>query len=515
MSPTQPVLDSRTEFQSFLGPARTWRRVGTLVVALVITMGGNVIPPLTPPAAARQKTVSPVSIDSRKTKIVLPLRNAHINKKVARVTNWSLEATGVGLSSAGPVYERDIHQGALHHLRIHTFENKVYLKADWRYAAPVEVNRTSRGLEITFFHRKATPAFRAVAPGVALWEGQRWTSRGPMRVRALELDPQQVTLEPAIASAGSKRMGLSKVSQFGHWHGAIAAVNGSYFSPATGEPQGAVVLDRQLVSRTMMDRPAVWFNLDGGIDIHSAKPRSSVVLEDGTRLRCMGVNESAKRNRLTLYSSHYGLRSRTIADPSRCEMAVNAGGRVVNVGNGNLEIPSGGFVLSGQGTAATQMKRLIGHGQVLRIDHTLPVNAQHALGAGPTLIQAGRINVLAKQQKFKADVAYGRAPRTAIGITRNKKYMLVTIDGRQPGYSVGATLQELAHVLKDLGNIEAINLDGGGSTTMWLRGKVIGSPSEGRERPVSTALLVLPRREPPVAAVSPTLANLVTSWLTD
>jgi exopolysaccharide biosynthesis protein len=464
-------------------------------------------------APTRNSVASPLQIDAQKTRIFLPMRQPRVYKRVARVTNWKLEASGAGLSPAAQLFEGDVHRGALHHLRIHSFENKVYVQADWRYAAPVEVLTRANGLEIVFHHRKAKPTFHSVAPGVALWEGQRWTPRGPMRVRALELDPQHVRLEPAIASAGSKRMGLSRVSQFGHWYGAIAAVNGSYFSPATGEPQGTVVLDRQLVSRTMLNRPAVWFNLDGGIDIHSAKPNSSIVLEDGTSLRCLGVNEAAKRNRITLYTNHFGLRSRTIEDPSRCEMAINAGGRVVNIGKGNLEIPSGGFVISGQGTAASTLKRLIGHGQILRIDHTLPVNAVHALGAGPTLVQGGKVKVLAKQQRFKADVAQGRAPRTAIGITRDKKYMLVTIDGRQPGYSVGATLSELAHTLRELGNVEALNLDGGGSTTMWLRGKVLGSPSEGRERPVSTALLVVPRREPPVAAAAPSLQSLLAAWL--
>lgn len=513
MSPTQPLEIANVRSVLDIVPGRWWQRTRKSLLAAALGLCLVSVPGIDSAAQAKPTVRSPVRIDAHKTRIFLPLRQARINKKVARVTNWTLEATGSGLPPAAQIYEGLVHRGALHHLRIHSFENKIYVRADWRYAAPVEVFTRPQGLEITFHHRKAAPTFHPVAPGVAIWEGQRWTSQGPMRVRALKLDPQYVRLEPAIASAGSKRMGLSKVSQFAHWNGAIAAVNGGYFSPATGEPQGTVVLDRQLVSRTMLNRPAIWFNMDGGIDIHGAKPKTSIVLEDGTSLRCLGINEAAKRHRITLYTGHFGLRSRTIKDPSRYEMAVNAGGRVVNIGTGNLEIPSGGFVVSGQGHAATQLKRLVGHGQILRIDHTLPVNAVHALGAGPTLLQGGRVRVLAKQQQFRSDVAHGRAPRTAIGITRDRKTMLVTIDGRQAGYSVGATLTELAQTLKELGNVEALNLDGGGSTTMWLKGKVLGAPSEGRERPVSTALLVVPRREPPVAAAEPSLDALVTAWL--
>jgi exopolysaccharide biosynthesis protein len=85
--------------------------------------------------------------------------------------------------------------------------------------------------------------------------------------------------------------------------------------------------------------------------------------------------------------------------------------------------------------------------------------------------------------------------------------MLVTIDGHKPGYSVGATLNELAWSMRELGAVEALNLDGGGSTTMWLRGRTVGRPSDGKERWVSTALLVLPRNDV-AAADGPSLANM-------
>jgi len=478
----------------------------------VLVMGGLLLQPGQPAAAAAKaprQAPGLVSVDGHKTRICLPLRQARVVKRTSRVSGFSLEATSQ--APAPLALDRLLHQGALHHLRVQNFENKTFIQADWRFAAPVEVLVRPDALELVFHHRKASPVFRTVARGVSLWEGQRWTGAGPMRVRALQLDPRHVKLEPAIATAGSRRMGLSRVSSFGQWHGAIAAVNGTYFSPSNGEPQGTLVIDRQLISRTMLDRPSVWFQRSGALSIQVDKPFPSVVLEDGTALRCQGLNEVARRNRVTLYTGHYGLRTRTMADPSRHEVAVNAGGRVVGLGAGNTEIPSGGYVLSGQGSAAGLLRRAIGEGQQLRLDCKLPAAVEHALGGGPTLLQGGKVRVLARQQHFRSDVARGRSPRTAIGITRDARYMLVTVDGRRPGYSVGATLGELATVMRELGAVEALNLDGGGSTTMWLRGRTLGRPSDGHERPVSTALLVLPRK-PDEVADAPSLQDMLAAW---
>ena len=83
-----------------------------------------------------------------------------------------------------------------------------------------------------------------------------------------------------------------------------------------------------------------------------------------------------------------------------------------------------------------------------------------------------------------------RHPRTAIG-WNDSYFYLVTVDGRQPHLSVGMTLNELARYLVSLGCREAMNLDGGGSTTMWVGGSVVNRPSDGEERAVANALILL------------------------
>ncbi len=70
--------------------------------------------------------------------------------------------------------------------------------------------------------------------------------------------------------------------------------------------------------------------------------------------------------------------------------------------------------------------------------------------------------------------------------------ILATVDGRKPGVTVGANFHEAAQLMRWLGATQAINLDGGGSTAMVVKNKVVNKPSDGRERSVGDALLVLP-----------------------
>jgi exopolysaccharide biosynthesis protein len=95
---------------------------------------------------------------------------------------------------------------------------------------------------------------------------------------------------------------------------------------------------------------------------------------------------------------------------------------------------------------------------------------------------------------MSATFAVDRHPRTAIAKLASGKLLLVTVDGRQPGISAGMSLYMLADLLLELGAVEAMNLDGGGSTTMVIQNKIVNKPSDQTgERPVSDAVLVFPR----------------------
>jgi hypothetical protein len=124
------------------------------------------------------------------------------------------------------------------------------------------------------------------------------------------------------------------------------------------------------------------------------------------------------------------------------------------------------------------------------VTKTLPdlAGAQVAIGGGPTLVRDGkpmRWNGLMKM----------RHPRSALGW--NDEYLiLMQVDGRQLNLSLGMTFPELAEYMVKLGCNHAMNLDGGGSATLWVLGNVINNPSEGAERAGPNALVVLKKRSP-------------------
>ncbi|MGH9931145.1 MAG: phosphodiester glycosidase family protein, partial [Pyrinomonadaceae bacterium] len=122
-------------------------------------------------------------------------------------------------------------------------------------------------------------------------------------------------------------------------------------------------------------------------------------------------------------------------------------------------------------------------------DQTDWLRAYSMLGGGPQLIKAGKVAITDKQEKMSAGFDTDRHPRTAIVKLDSGKLLLGTVDGRQPGISMGMSLYMLTDLLLELGAIEAMNLDGGGPTTMVIHNKIVNKPSDQTgERPVSDAI---------------------------
>jgi hypothetical protein len=160
-------------------------------------------------------------------------------------------------------------------------------------------------------------------------------------------------------------------------------------------------------------------------------------------------------------------------------------------------IPTNGFVLSGHGTGADALKNMkVGDSISLSINvDNKWRNSSFMLASGPMLVKDGKVSLTMDPNSPNART---RAPRTAVAIDRTgNKVFFVTVDGRQSGYSNGMNLTEFAEYLVHLGAYRALNLDGGGSTTMAVRYpgtdkvKLANSPSDGYERSVSTTLMAI------------------------
>jgi hypothetical protein len=151
---------------------------------------------------------------------------------------------------------------------------------------------------------------------------------------------------------------------------------------------------------------------------------------------------------------------------------------------------NGGVVIStAPGTDEAEQLLALTPGTPIRLHWTLGwPGVFDAVGGDPILLLDGAQTPIC--------VSCARQPRTAIGITATGKILLVVIDGRQSRWSRGATLGELRTILRDLGAVDALNLDGGGSSEMVVKGEVVNRPSDGRERRITNAVLILPGADP-------------------
>jgi len=149
-------------------------------------------------------------------------------------------------------------------------------------------------------------------------------------------------------------------------------------------------------------------------------------------------------------------------------------------------------VLVARGNAATKLQAEAAPGTVVTLRLILEPDwsvVSDAIGGGPTLVRDGA-PVYRSNEAFTTSQLAPRGPRTAVGQRADGGIVLLTTDGRQPGFSVGMTNFELAQALVRYGAVRGMALDGGGSSTLAFDGSVLNSPSDGRERAVSNALML-------------------------
>ncbi len=357
---------------------------------------------------------------------------------------------------------------------------------------------------------------RPIGPSTLL---ARWTvtdnAAGPLALAAVTVDAADPLIRVGVSLGSvdpgkSDALGLEPISSQALRRSRpdsipIAGVNGDFFYfPNAGQPgipTNAAVNEGELI-RTPFRRSALLLRARGVPEI--VVPRSTVLLtlpgNVGTEVHL--VNHPRGQGQLVLYTPWYGASTRTKADgvevaltPERVRLGLGETlqARVESPPSpaGNAAIAPGSWVLSGSGPAAELLRGLT-PGQSVRIKAQMEPALEpgdQILGGGPRLLRDGKISVEQEGGTMGEAFARARHPRTAVGFD-GRRLRLVVVDGRQPGHSVGMTLPELAQVMLDLGCREAMNLDGGGSTTLWARGEVVNRPSDGRERPVANGLLV-------------------------
>ena len=304
---------------------------------------------------------------------------------------------------------------------------------------------------------------------------------------------EQYNLRPIVAQHHIK--GRSTVSQMARELNDIATINAGYFS-ADGSLIGVTKINGKIISSDYFTRSAIGINSDD-TTIFGRVHYSGKITFHGTTVEINGINCPRDANRLIVYNDFFS--NATGTNNFGVEI-IEHNGIIIDIARnkGNNLIPKGGHVISAHGTAAelfadAQIGEEIIFSESIDSEDADFNSATYILGAGPCLIRNGRIFVTSADEKFPSDIAVGRAPRSAVGVTKYGDYILAVVDGRQ-AHSRGCTLEEWADILLNkFGAYNAINLDGGGSTELTVKDNLVNSPSDGSERPVGSALTILPK----------------------
>lgn len=288
-------------------------------------------------------------------------------------------------------------------------------------------------------------------------------------------------------SAAGTFNGRAKLSEQAKQRNMLAAINASYF-----DTDGWVIGNVKDKGRLMAidSQPRSGYVTVGNTRqiIKDIAYRGVVVLPSGTQLPIKGMNRQRIANDLVLYNSYYAASTKTNMYGREIKVKNN---KVVAVATaGNMKLESDCEVISGHGNMAQALAG-IKVGDTVQIVHSygsqLADAAEMLVSGGPLLLEGGRVNVRTAEENIAKDIAKGRAPRTALGLKKDGSLLLLVVDGRNM-HSAGLTLTELAQYFLRLGAVDAVNLDGGGSSEMVIKGKIMNRPSDGKERSVSMGL---------------------------
>ncbi len=326
---------------------------------------------------------------------------------------------------------------------------------------------------------------------------------GPWNVQVVMIDPRRFrgTYQATLGRYTGKRETTSAMAKRA---GAVAAVNGGFFSiraprAYSGDPTGISVVGGRLLSEAVPGRTAIVLR---GRSARVTELDSIVMVKapDGSTAKVTGVNRTPAQEELVLYTEDLG--TKTPRDQG-VEAIIDAQGEIVKVRTAGGAVPRGTRVLHGTGAMADWLWSVAWQGRQMRIS-TKVVDLRtrrrialtpntHILGSGVGILRNGRQYITAATDGMASDhMILRRHPRTLAGVTKSGSLILATVDGRAPGVTVGANMLEAARLMRWLGARNAINLDGGGSSTMVVNNKVVNAPSDGAERPVGDALLILP-----------------------
>ncbi|HEY6057230.1 MAG TPA: phosphodiester glycosidase family protein [Candidatus Limnocylindrales bacterium] len=356
----------------------------------------------------------------------------------------------------------------------------------------------------------APTASAPVAPGVRHDDGAMTTTAGSQDIHLVEIDPATpgIVFHASLSNdhiAGLETVSAQAARQSAEGHRVVAAINGDVWAGTANDleraPNGIHIEDGELMAAASSARPTFGIDASGRPMLGSVDTDIVLTNADGARFTIARVNSLRRSGELALYTPRFGSRTSTAATGVDVVIAgvtlplTTTGtwtGTVAEVRTaGSYPIADGTFVLTGPSTSSI---RFLTPGEPVSIQTSITPGwetASQAVGGREWIVQNGAPYIYPV-----SDTVTQRHPRSAIGITGDGKVIMAAADGRQSD-SDGLTLAELADFMIAHGAVSAINLDGGGSSTLVARqpgdlnASVINEPSGGAQRAVTNSIQVI------------------------
>lgn len=306
----------------------------------------------------------------------------------------------------------------------------------------------------------------------------------PVRINVVEINQRinpNIKIAPQLSS--TKLSSKSTITTIAKKQNSIAAINGTYFKPQTGVPLGTLMINKKMYTGPIYNRVALGI-FEDGFDMARIELNANINYFGGS-IQVDNINQPRMLSTdVIVYTPEWG--NFSPATPKLGIQILVANGKIESISTQSLPIPNDGYVIIGP---ESKLKSLF------KIKHanldikTIPNwdNVNHIISGGPYLVKNGRMFVDINEQKLGA--ISGKNPRTAVGYTKEGNFIMVAVDGRE-GASVGMTLWELASFMQSIGCINAMNLDGGGSTIMYVKDHVVNMPKVKGGIAISNALTI-------------------------
>lgn len=324
----------------------------------------------------------------------------------------------------------------------------------------------------------------SVADGVKHIKMVRYYNGRPVRINIVEVNQKVAAgyeVKPATASKTlPHKRSLRNIAQNTN---SIVAINGGFFKPQTGVPLGTLMIDKKIYTGPIYDRVALGI-FENGYDVGRVQ-LDAKISSGNTEVKIDNINQPRMLSSYILaYTRDWG--AYAPASPQYGVQLQIVGNKITAASANPLSIPKDGYVIVGP---KSKLSKFFGAESVDIQINTNPrwENVKHIISGGPYLVKDNQIFIDMTAQKLQS--IGGRNPRTAIGYTKDNDLILVTADGRE-GSSIGLTLNELAGLMKSLGCTNAINLDGGGSTVMYVNGQIVNRPPQPGGIALSNALVI-------------------------